>query len=138
MSVSLAQPLAHRLPTLSEDVSPPDLAGDPFAAGPGVIIVLIVLAVLLVAAIGRAMAMLWQLIRQAVALLGTLVIGLAAVVVLGSTAVSGSGLDLEPFPTVTVRPSTTVVPKRPAPRPRPTPTTGSLAPSLAPRAEPPR
>jgi hypothetical protein len=106
MSISLARPQIREQLAVPAEAADLALAADLFAATPGVIVALAVIAALLVAAIGRVLAILWALLRQVLALLGTLVLGLAAVVVLAGAALSGSGTELPvPAPTVTAHPT---------------------------------
>lgn len=112
MRVSLATSPTHDLPTATGEVSSPQSAGA-FTAGPGVVLVLIVIAVLLAAALGRALAVFWAVVRSMLGLIGSLALALAGVVV-----VAGLMLSSTPGP---ARPQPSPRPSPPASRPTPTP-----------------
>jgi predicted lipid-binding transport protein (Tim44 family) len=105
---------------LAAPVAPhPDPASSLFAAEPGVLIVLVLVALLLMAAIGRVLQIILALLRQAFFLLGVLALALAAVIFLGSAVVSGSRPS-QPAPTATPHhPTATASPTPPVPLTRP-------------------
>jgi len=90
LRIALPTPPTHDLPAVPAHVSHPSLASDSFAAGPGVLLVLMLIAVLLIGVLGRAIAALWILMRSMLALLGGLALALAAMVVLANLILSNS------------------------------------------------
>ena len=91
MSVSLASLPPHDLPAVLAGGSAPDLATDPFAVGPGVLLLLLILGLVLLAAIGRVLALVWAVVRQALPVLGVLLLGLGVVVLIGTASVTRPG-----------------------------------------------
>ena len=130
MSVSLAWHPAQNLLAAHADNVTPALATEPFAAGPGILLILVILGFVLLAAVGRVLTLVWQVIRVALPILGILLVGLGVVVMVGAAALrSPSGTP--------DRPAVTTSPPTPHPtthrsasrRPgAPTPTATSLAP----------
>jgi hypothetical protein len=129
MSVSLAWHPAQDLLTAHADNVTSNLATEPFAAGPGILLILLILGLVLLAAIGRMLALIWQVIRVALPILGVLLVGLGLIVMVGAAALrSPAGTDR---PTATTSPPTPrPTTHRPAPRrsSAPTQTATSLAP----------
>ncbi len=131
MSVSLGYSSTHDLIAVRADDVPTDVATDPFSAGPGVFLVLVVLAVLLAAAIGRVLALVWSVLRRALPVLGVLVLGLGIVLLLGvATLTSNGGSPADPATTAhpTAHPTAPRASGHPAPRRHP----GAGAPSRPP------
>jgi hypothetical protein len=130
MSVSLAlHPAQDLLAAHAENVTS-DLASEPFAASPGILLILVILGLVLLAAIGRVLALIWQVIQVALPILGILLVGLGIVAMVGAAALKSPD-GTQDRPTVTTSPPTPhPTTHRPAPRrssaPRPTAT--SLAP----------
>ena len=121
MIVSLAHPPIHDLLAVPAGVSHPNLAADPVPAGAIFLVALVLIVVALLAAIGRVI----DLLSEVLALLGTLIIGL--ILVIGVAAVGLSGHQVVP----PASPTTVVVapplPLRPHPqttsKPLPRPST---------------
>jgi hypothetical protein len=66
----------------------PALASDPFAVGPGALLLLLILGVVLLAAIGHVLALVLAVVRQALPVLGILALGLGVVVMVGMASVT--------------------------------------------------
>jgi hypothetical protein len=109
MRISLAIAITHDLQTITAAVSQPTPTEAPIAAGPGVILALVLIVALLLAAIIRALAVLSGLLGQMLALLGTLAIGLAAIVILAGMVLSNRAGPSQPAPAPTARPTSTNV-----------------------------
>ena len=140
MSVSLAPHQAQNLLVAQADSPSPALASDPFAVGPGALLLLLILGVVLLAAIGHVLALVLAVVRQALPVLGILALGLGMVVMVGMASVTAPGdVPDQPVPT-TSRPAPHSTAARPAPHPpahRPTPAPGRATPSsLAPLGDP--
>jgi hypothetical protein len=129
MSVSLASHPAQDL-LATHAGGPTLLAGDPFAVGPGALALLLLLGVVLLAAIGQVLALVWAVVRAALPVLGTLLLGLAVVALVGMTAVKQPS-DEPVSPAPTASPSTPSPAHRAPPgrrRASPTVPPSSLAP----------
>ena len=123
MSVSLAPHQTQDL-LAAHAGDPPALATDPFAVGPGALLLLLILGIVLVAAIGHVLALVWAVVRQALPVLGILALGLGMVVLVGMAAVTQKGEKrVSPAPsTVRSAPRSTARPRPPrATRTRATP-----------------
>jgi hypothetical protein len=96
----------------------PDPVSSLFAAEPAVVVVLVLVAVPLMAAIGRVLQVILALLRQAFSVLAVLAVALVAVIFLGTAVVSGARPS-EPAPTVAPHPTSTSSPTLPAPLTRP-------------------
>lgn len=105
MSVSLAWHPAQNLLAAHADNVTSDLATEPFAVGPGALLILVILGLVLLVAIGQVLALVWRVIRQALPILAVLLLGLGVVVMVGAAALTDSGGTPE-RPTVTRSPST--------------------------------
>jgi hypothetical protein len=130
MSVSLAwHPAQNLLAAHAHNVTS-DLATEPFAVGPNVLLILVILGLVLLVAIGQVLTLVWQVVRQALPLLAVLLLGLGVVVMVGAATLttSGSAPDGTTATTSPPAPRPTAgrsVPRRPS-TPMPPPT--SLAP----------
>jgi hypothetical protein len=130
MSVSLALHPTQDLLAAHADNVASDLATEPFAAGPGILLILVILGFVLLAAIGRVLALIWQVIQVALPILGILLVGLGIVVMVGAGALKSPG-GAPDGPSATTSPSTShPTAHRPSPRRSraPTPTPTSLGP----------
>lgn len=125
MTVVLDHGLSLDLLPVSVMASEVDSAAGEFAVGPGALLVLIAVAVVLTAAIGRALLVLLALLRQVLATLGLMVAGLGLVLALGYGAVTGGGSAAEPSPAEPV--PTVAPPHGPAPGPANGPKRGPTA-----------
>jgi len=114
MRISLAVPLAHDLQTITAAVSQPAPA-TPSTAPLGVIVIMIIMPALPLAAIAGALKALSGLLGQLLALLGTVAIGLAIVVVLAGIVVSNRAEPSQLGPANAPRPTSTAVPIRQSP-----------------------
>jgi len=92
-------------------------AAGPFAAGPGVLLLVMLVAALLVGAFARAMAAVWVLMRSMLALLGGLALALTVLVLLASQILSDNGTPEQRAPGQRPRVSPTVVPSQLAQHP---------------------
>ena len=136
MSVSLAPHQAQNL-LAAHAGNPPALASDPFAVGPGALLLLVILGIALLAAIGHVLALVWAVIRTALPVLAMLGLGLGVVVLVGTASVTDSGEAPDQPAATTSRPAPHATAPRPAPhatahrlpstKPRPA-TPSSLAP----------
>ena len=127
MSVSLAwQPAQNVLAAHADNVTS-DLATGPFAVGPGALLILVILGLVLLVAIGQVLTLVWQVIQQALPLLGVLLLGLGVVVMIGAATLTTPG-GTPDRPTVTTSPPPPrTTPHRPQARPTPpTPAATSL------------
>ena len=140
MSVSLATHQAQDL-LAAHTGDPPALATDPFAVGPGAQLLRLIRGVALVAAIGHVLALILAVIRQALPVLGILVLGLGVVVLVGTASVTHPGGTPDRPAATTSRPAPHSTAARPAPHPTPRrppiakPTTATPS-SLAPLGDP--
>lgn len=89
-SISMAASQLDTFHAAHAEVSQPPQGAAPFAAGPGVVVVLFLVAALVVGAIARAVAVLWAMMRSMLALVGTLAVVLTAVIVLADATLSSS------------------------------------------------
>jgi hypothetical protein len=105
MSVSLAWQPAQNLLAAHADNVTSDLATEPFAVGPGALLILVILGLVLLVAIGQVLTLVWQVIRAALPILVVLLVGLGVVVMVGAAALTNSGGAPE-RPTVTTSPPT--------------------------------
>ncbi len=140
MSVSLAPHQTQDL-LAAHAGDPPALATDPFAVGPGALLLLLILGIVLVAAIGHVLALVLAVVRQALPVLGILALGLGMVVLVGMASVTHSGEKPARPAATTSRPAPHSTAPRPAPHPtahRPPSTTPRTATpsSLAPLGDP--
>lgn len=129
MSVSLAWHPAQNLLAAHADNVTPALATEPFAVGPGALLILVILGLVLLVAIGQVLTLVWRVIREALPILGVLLVGLGVVVMVGAATLTNSGGTRDGPATTsspTARPTAaTPVPRRPS---RPVPSATSLAP----------
>jgi hypothetical protein len=141
MSVSLASHQTQNLIAAHAGEPTSALASGPFAVGPGTLLLLLILGIVLLAAIGHVLALVWAIVRQALPVLGFLTLGLGVVVMLGTASVTHPGEAPDRPATTTSRPAPHSAAPRPAPRPTarrlpntpPRPATPS---SLAPLGDP--
>jgi len=108
MSLSLAWHPAQDLLAAHAGNVTSGLATEPFAVRPGILLILVILGLVLLAAIGRVLNLIWQVIQLALPILGILLIGLGVVVIVGAATLTNSGRTPE-------RPSVTVSPSMPPP-----------------------
>jgi hypothetical protein len=129
MSVSLAWHPAQDLLAAHADNVTSDLATEPFAAGPGILLILMMLGLVLLAAIGRVLTLIWQVIQVALPILGILLVGLGVAVLVGAAALrSPSGTPDRPAVTTSPPTPHPTTHRSAARRSRaPTPTATSLA-----------
>ena len=129
MSVSLAWHPAQNLLAAHADNVTPALATEPFAVGPGALLILLLLGLVLLVAIGQVLTLVWRVIREALPIVGVLLLGLGVVVMVAvATLASSGGTSGGPATTSppTARPTAgTPAPRRPS---RPVPPATSLAP----------
>ena len=118
MSISAAMPPTHDLHAL---LSQPLLGASAFAAGPGIVLGLILIAALVGGAIARVLATLWTLVRSMLDLLGSMAVVLATVIVLVDLSLSNTVRPAEPPGSSTAPPTPAVAPTAAAPAPRPVP-----------------
>jgi hypothetical protein len=115
MSISPAMPPIHDLQAFHGWLSEPPVAERAFAAGPGVVLGLILIAALVGGAIARALATLWILVRSMLALLGSLAAAFAAVIILANVIVFNGAGPAERSPAPTAPPRPAVAPTQAAP-----------------------
>jgi hypothetical protein len=128
MSVSLASQPPEHLLSVRADASTPDIATAPFAVGPGALLLLLILGIVLLAAIGHVLALVWAVVRAALPVLGILAVGLGVVVLVGTASVTQPGRTPDRPTETTTRPAPHPTAHRPAPHP-----TARRPPSTAPR-----
>ena len=128
MSVSLAPHQAQNLLAVHADGPTSNLATDPFAVGPGALLLLLILGIALLAAIGHVLALVWAVVRQALPVLGILALGLGVVVMVGTASVTSPGETPDRPAATTSRPAPHSSAARPAPHP-----TARRLPSTTPR-----
>ena len=116
MSVSLAPHQAQDLLAVHAG-DPPALATEPFAVGPGALLLLLLLGIVLVAAIGHVLALIWAVIRQALPVLGFLALGLGVVVLVGTASLTSPGDTPDRPAATTSQPAPHSTAARPAPHP---------------------
>ena len=129
MSVSLAWHPAQNLLAAHADNVPPALATEPFAVGPGALLILVILGLVLLVAIGQVLTLVWRVIREALPIVGVLLLGLGVVVMVAVATLASSG-GTSGGPATTSPPTTRPTAGTPAPRrpSRPVPSATSLAP----------
>lgn len=118
MSISAAMPPTHDLHGL---LSQPVLGATAFAAGPGMVLGLILVAALVGGAIVRVLAILWTLVRSMLALLASMAFVLAAVIILLDQSLSNPVRPAEPSNGSTAPPAPAVAPTAAAPASHPVP-----------------
>jgi hypothetical protein len=129
MSVSLAWHPAQNLLAAHADNVTPALATEPFAVGPGALLILVILGLVLLVAIGQVLTLVCRVIREALPILGVLLVGLGVVVMVGAATLTNSG-GTPDGPATTSSPTARPTAGTPAPRrsSRPVPPATSLAP----------
>jgi hypothetical protein len=118
MSISAAMPPTQDLHAL---LSQPLRGTTAFAAGPGTVIGLIVIAALVGGAIARVLATLWTVIRSMLALLASMAAVLAAVIILVNLSLSNTVRPAEPSGGSTAPPTPAVGPTAASPPSHPLP-----------------
>ena len=112
MSISAAMPPSHDLHAV---LSQPLLGATAFVAGPGTVLGLILIAALVGGAMARVLATLWALIRTMLALLGSMAVVLAVVIILVKLSLSNTLRPAEPSGGSTAPPTPAVAPTVVAP-----------------------
>jgi hypothetical protein len=112
MRVTLAKPPTHDLHVLAAQVSPSPHAAGTFAAGPGVLLVLVLIAAVVTGALVRALEAFWVLMRSMFAMVAGLAVVLTAVIVLADLILTDNTAPSEQPPTPT---PTTVQPTHAVP-----------------------
>jgi hypothetical protein len=118
MSISAAMPPTHDLHAL---LAQPLLGATAFAAGPGTVLGLILIAALVGGAMARVLATLWALIRTMLALLGSMAIVLAVVIMLVNLSLPNTVRPAQPSGGSTAPPTPAVAPTATAPASHPVP-----------------
>ena len=124
MSVSLAWQPAQNLLAAHANHGTPDLASEPFAVGPGALLILAILGSVLLVATGRVLSLVWQVIRHALPVLIVLLIGLGVVTMIGAASMTRMNPGGTPG-----RPGPATSPPAPRPTTGPPRRSGTPAPS---------